>query len=230
LLFLCGCKDEADIRDYYFPVRELTTGLIYEYENTGTLNDEPYEYWYYLGLDLDTALYLSATRYADGTTPDQVARERITNEEVYLDELTLLIPDSSGQRQPVTTDLSYNRVYPFFLNDGQAVGYRLSYQPPGATGVTTIVSLDRLYRGDTSLTVMGEVVDAIIFDLYGQVSQRDAELGDISPTFSGYEIYARDLGLVEYRRSLGEGGDAGAKLVRRIPMAEYTKGDGPRQP
>jgi hypothetical protein len=221
LFVLLGCAGESDIRDYYFPVRELTDGLIYAYENTGTLSDEPFEYWYYLGVDLDTALYLSATRYADGTTPEQVARERISNTGVRLEDLTLFIPDSSGRRQRVDTYIRYDRIFPFYLNDGRAVGYRLTFSPPGAQGVTNVVSLDRVYRSDTVLTVLDERVEAIVFDLYGEVSQRNVELGDIIPTFSGYEIYARDLGLVEYRRNLGRGGDAGAKLVGRMTMAEY---------
>jgi hypothetical protein len=229
-LGLFGCSEEADIRDFYFPVRELTDGLIYEYENTGTLSDEPFTYWYYLGVDLDTALYLSATRYADGTTPDQVARERITNSGVNLEELTLFVPDSSGRRQRVETDIRYDRIFSFLLNDGKAVGYQVFFESPGPGQIGNLISLDRVYRGDTSLTVTGETVDAIVFDLYGQVSQRDAELGDISPAFSGYEIYARDLGLVEFRRDLGAGGVAGAKLVRRIPMPEYLDAQQARPP
>ena len=225
LFLLCtlpGCEGPDDIRAYYFPVRELTDGLVYEYTNRGTLSEEPAEYWYYLGLDRDTALYLSATRYAAGMTPVQVGRERLTNDGVRLEQLFLYPPDLNGVRQRVEADILYNRSFSFLLADGQAVGYRIGFSPPDNPDATNYVSLDRRYRGDTTLTVMKEAYAAIVFDLTGEVSQRDPELGDISPTFTGYEIYAKGLGLVEYYRDLGAGGTVAGKLVRRIPMADYA--------
>lgn len=222
LPLLWACADEADIRDYYYPVRELTDGLVYQYQNTGDVNQEPYEYWYYLGLDRDTALYLSATRYANGITPVQVSTERVRNEGVYLEQLTLYPPNTNGTRQRVETEVLYDRIFPFYPDDGLASGYRVRFQVPENSDAENYVSLNRYYRGDTTLTVLGEAREAIIFDLRGEVSQRDPELGDISPTFTGYEIYARGLGLVEYQRNLGQGGVAGAKLVRRMPMTEFA--------
>ena len=217
-----SCERADDVRRYYFPVRELTDGLVYEYANQGTLTDEPAEYWYYLGLDRDTALYLSATRYADGMTPVQVGRERITNDGVRLEQLFLYPPDLHGVRRRVEAEILYNRSYPFLLDDGQAVGYRIGFAPPDNPDATNYVSLDRRYRKDTTLTVMDRTYAAIVFDLAGEVSQRDPDLGDISPTFTGYEIYAEGLGLVEYYRDLGAGGTVAGKLIRRSPMADYA--------
>ncbi|CAH0998804.1 hypothetical protein LEM8419_00132 [Neolewinella maritima] len=222
-LLLLSCTQQADVRDYYFPVRELTDGLVYEYANKGTLTDEPAEYWYFLGVDRDTALYLSATQYADGMTPVQLARERITNEGVELEELFLFPPSLSGERKRVTTDIIYPRSFPFYLDDGRAVGYRIGFSPPDNPDATNYVSLDRTYQKDTTLTVMGQPRDAIVFGLTGEVSQRDPRLGDISPTFTGYEVYAEGLGLVEYYRDLGAGGTVAGKLIRRIPMADYAE-------
>ncbi len=222
LPLLVACAEKTDIRAYYFPVRELTDGLIYEYANKGTISDEPFDYWYYLGIDRDTALYLSATRYANGMTPVQLGRERITNEEVLLEELFLYPPDPSGTRQRILAELLYNRIFSFYLEDGRAVGYRIGFSPPDRPEATNYVSLDRRYRRDTTLMVMEQIYPAIVFDLQGEVSQRDPELGDVSPTFTGYEIYAKGLGLVEYYRDLGAGGTLDYKLIRRLPMADYA--------
>ncbi|MGB3801709.1 MAG: hypothetical protein WA952_17965, partial [Lewinella sp.] len=83
VVVLSACSDDEDLRDFYYPVRELTDGLIYEYENTGNFDPAPYEYWYYLGIDQDSALYLSSTRYAEATTPVQVTTDRLRNDGVY---------------------------------------------------------------------------------------------------------------------------------------------------
>ena len=221
-LLLVSCTQRGDIRAYYFPVRELTDGLVYEYTNTGTFAEEPSSYWYYLGIDRDTALYLSATHYADGMTPDQLVRERIQNDGVMMEQLTVYPPLLSGMPKQVEAKVLYGRTFAFRLHDGKPTGFRVAYTPAENDDATNYVSLDRIYRSDTLLTVMGKETEGIVFDLLGEVSQRDPLEGDISPTFSGYEVYARGLGLVEYQRDLGAGGILAGKLVRRIPMADYA--------
>ncbi|WP_116106210.1 hypothetical protein [Lewinella sp. IMCC34191] len=226
LAFLVSaCSGEADLRDYYYPIRDLTDGLIYEYENTGNFEPAPYEYWYYLGIDQDSALYLSSTRYAEATTPVQVTTDRVRNDGVYLQKLTLYPPDTGGVRQQVDATILYDRVFPFYPDDERASGYRVRFVPPSNPDAESYVSLNRYYRGDTILEVMGDEVDAVVFDLKGEVSLRDQREGDISPTYTGYEIYAKNLGLVEYVRDLGAGGVAGGRLRRRLTMEEFLGGE-----
>ena len=223
LLGLSACRDRRDIRDYYFPARELinTDGKVYAYQNIGTLPGPDTIFWYYLGVDVDTALHLSVTRYGAGRNPQQLAREEVRNDGIYLRELTLLGADSTGRAIPTPTELEYNYTFPFYLGEGERpAGYRLNYSD--AAGQTTFVTLDRKHRGDTTVYVMGEKLDAIVFDLAGEVSLRNAVEGDISPRFEGYEIYAEGLGLVEYYRDLGAAGGVGGRLVRRLPMPEFA--------
>lgn len=222
LCSLFSCDDRRDIRDYYFPVRELinTEGKVYAFENTGTLPSPDTTFWYYLGVDLDTSLYLTATRYGPDKTPVQLSREQLTNEGVRLQELTLFEADSAGVVIPTQAEILYNQTFPFYLDEATPVGYRLRLN--NSVGRTTYVTLNRYFRYDTTLTVLGEAYDAILVELQGEVSQRDVVEGDISPTFTGYEIYAHGLGLVEYHRYLGAAGSTGGRLVRRLPMAEFA--------
>ncbi len=157
-----------------------------------------------------------------GVTPVQVSTERIRNEGVFLQQLLLYPVLLTGERTRTDAEIIYDRVFPFYTGDGRATGYRIRFPDPDNTDAENYISLNRYYRGDTTLQVLGEQRDAVIFELQGEVSQRDPELGDISPTFTGYEIYAKNLGLVEYQRDLGAGGLQAGKLVRRISMAEYT--------
>lgn len=229
LLFLvalfCACDGPRDIRNYYFPVRELTEGMVYGYENTGTLpGTAPMEYAYYLGVDVDTALYLSVTQYADQLEPKQQSRQEIKNDGVYLREITLLRPDTNGPVAMPTT-LIYDQAFPFYLEDAttQAYGYRLSLTDPATPEVLTYVTLNRRFERDTAVVLGDRIYRALLFSLEGEVSLRDAEAGDISPQFTGYEIYAEGVGLVEYRRELGSGAALGGRLKERITMAELIK-------
>lgn len=226
LFFACD-PQPRDVRNYYFPARELAEkGLVYIYENTGSLPGPNQEFAYYLGVAQDTALYLSVTQY-DGTfSPRQQTRQEIENDGAYIRDLMLLQTDSSGVAIPVATNLLYDRAFPFYLHDvadQAANGYRLSFTDPTNETTTTFVSLNRTFRGDTSLHVLGKNYPAIVFDLAGEVSERDTELGDISPQFTGFEIYAKGLGLVEYQRVLSVGTTLGGRLTERIDMNAFLE-------
>lgn len=226
LSVFASCDSRRDIRDYYFPVRELinTDGMVYAYENIGTLPGDDIEYWYFLGVDVDTALYLSTTRYSPDFAPEQQGREEIKNDGVYLRELTMLPADSNGVAMPVPTEIIFSQVFPFYLEEEKLkpYGYRLKFAPAEAPDAINYVTLNRYFRNDTVVNIMGKDYDALVFDLAGEVSMRDPEDGDISPQFTGYEIYAKGLGRVEFLRELAEGASLGGRLVERKTMEEFT--------
>ena len=222
-LLLTNCSDQRDIRDYYFPVKKLinTEGKVYTYENTGTLPGPDSIYWYYLGVDLDTALYLSVTRYGPDFSPQQLSREEITNSAVKMREMTIFQQDTAGRALPTKTEIIYDRTFPFYLSPTpEAYGYRIRY---GDEIEQTFVTLDRTYRSDTTVSILGEQLDALVFNLAGEVSVRSRIEGDISPTFTGYEVYARGVGLVEYYRDLGAAGTVGGKLSQRTLMSAFSE-------
>ena len=225
-VLMASCDGRRDIRNYYFPARELTDGLVYAYENTGTLPGPDLEYWYYLGVDVDTALHLSVTRYNDDLSPAQQSREEIRNDGVYLRTLSLLPTDSTGIATEVKTEVIYDRAFPFYLDEEATTpfGYRIKFSMPDAPDAVNYVSMDRRFVRDTTISVLNKTYDALLFSLAGEVSLRDPEDGDISPQFSGYEIYAKGLGLVEFKRELGSGASLGGRLVERVPMAEFAEG------
>lgn len=225
LFFACE-PGPRDVRDYYFPTRELAeTGMIYGYENTGSLPAPDREFAYYLGVDQDSALYLSVTQYDASFSPRQQTRQQIENDGVYLRDLVLLQTDSSGIAIPTQTRLLYAKAFPFYLEEipTEATGYRLRFTDPADQTTTTYVSLNRTFRGDTTINVLGERYDAIVFDLAGEVSERDTEMGDISPQFTGFEIYAKGLGMVQYERELSPGATLGGRLTERLPMADFLE-------
>ena len=224
-ILLTGCSDERDVRDYYFPARELTTGLVYAYENIGTLPGPETEYSYYLGVDVDTALYLSVTQYSPLLEPQQQSRQEIKNDGVYLREITLLRPDTSGPSVPMPTTLIHDKAFPFYLSPdpAEAFGYRLSFTDPNRPQALTYVTLNRRFERDTTIMISGKNYPGLLFSLEGEVSLRDTEEGDISPQFTGYEIYAKGLGLVEHKRELGSGASLGGRLQERLTMEEFLK-------
>ncbi|OAV43062.1 hypothetical protein [Lewinella sp. 4G2] len=231
LILATACDGRRDIRDYYFPARELvnTDGKVYVYENTGTMAGPDSICWYYLGVDLDTALYLSVTRYGPDLSPQQLAREEVTNDGIRLRKLDVFGQDTAGVAIPTKMDILFDRSFPFYLEEEPDVyGYRMRGQLDPASEAITYISLERRFRGDTTVEVFGGTHDALVFDLLGEVSLRDPEEGDISPQFSGYEIYAQGIGLTEYFRDLGPAGTLGGKLRRTSLMRDFAEARLPR--
>ena len=217
---------QKDLRNYYFPVRELAKeGQVYAYRQSGTLPGPAYDHTYYLGVNQDTALYLSVTRYSATNEPVQQSRQRIKNDGAYLEAMTLAQADTSGRAVLTPTEIKFPKVFPFYHDAAvpQAAGFRIALTPPAQSETRQFVSLNRTFGGDTTVTVMGTTYDAIYFDVAGEVSVRDPENGDISPQFTGREIYAKGLGLVAYRRDLGAAGTVIGELTKLIPMQKFAE-------
>lgn len=203
---LVACSDDRrDIREFYFPVRQLSDGRVYEYQAVG--NDSlPPVYWYYLTVEQDTGVFLTASYYGSDYVPQQFVREEMLNEGMVLADLYLYEPDSTGRQQQVRAEVLSGSVFPFFVDPSSPaiylykVHFQLPSQPPHAS--TTLI-VNRQYAGDTTFTFDGEVYDAIRLQLRGVVEVRDTVSGNIEPQFTGEEIYARGLGLVEYWRRVG---------------------------
>ncbi|MCB0576425.1 MAG: hypothetical protein KDC61_17855, partial [Saprospiraceae bacterium] len=51
--FACSNDGKRDISDYYFPVDELRSGKVYEYDLARGDSSSP-EYWYYRSFKLDS--------------------------------------------------------------------------------------------------------------------------------------------------------------------------------
>lgn len=205
-LALTSCGDgRRDVRDFYFPVRQLTQGQVYEYRAVG--NDSlPPVYWYYLAAVQDTGVFLTANYYGSDFVPQQFVREEMLNEGMVLADLYLYEPDSLGRQQQVRAEVLAGSVFPFFVDPAAPAVYlyKVRFQLPsqGPTASTTLI-VNRQYVGDTTVTINTEAYAAIRLQLRGVVEVRDTLRGNVEPQFIGEEIYARGLGLVEYWRQVG---------------------------
>ncbi|MEL6276109.1 MAG: hypothetical protein AAFU03_13500, partial [Bacteroidota bacterium] len=223
VLLLSACSQERDIRSYYFPVRELTTGQIYEYIPLAGPDSLPI-YWYALGVDLDTSLILTITTYDPSFSPATLVKEKITNVGVITDEVRLYTTDSSGISHEVQANILAGNAFPFFLTPEErpAYVYSIRYQSPNGAETIYTTTYNRQFSRDTTITVLGKSQPALVFNLSGETDINDPVNGSMTPQFAGYEIYARGLGLVESYRDY-DGFVFHQKLNRRLLMSEFTE-------
>ncbi|MEL6358143.1 MAG: hypothetical protein AAFQ37_14560 [Bacteroidota bacterium] len=222
-LCLFGCSKQRDIRGYYFPVRELTNGQVYAYDQLAGPDSLPI-YWYALGVDVDTALFLTITTYDPNFSPATLVKEKITNGGVLTNEVRLYTTDSSGISHEAQADILAGNAFPFFIDRATrpAYVYSIRYQPEDSPNSTYTITYNRQFRKDTTLELMGKSLPALVFNLQGETDIYDPVNGSMTPRFNGYEIYARGIGLVESYRDY-DGFVFHQKLNRRMSMAAFTE-------
>lgn len=228
-LFACslfissGCSEQdRDIRDYYFPVRALAQGMVYEYEVLAGVDSLPI-YWYALGIDKDTALYLAITTYGSDLSPSSLVREQLFKEGVLTQDVSVYTTDSTGHSQESQAEIIAANAFPFYLpkaGEAPAYVYRIRYKSPASDSVVYTLTYNRQYDKDTTVEILGQKLAAIRFHIAGETDIYDPLNGSLSPRFEGYEVYAKGVGLVESYRNF-DGFVLHNRLRARLGMEEF---------
>lgn len=237
LLSLQACQSGdpyRDIRNYYFPLKTLESGLVYKYEPLG-ISPNGTAYWYYRSLIDGDEVNLTGTYYEKELIPRQLSNERMTDAGMVLQDLFLYETDSSNTDQQIQTavEIIEDDVYPFRVKENGGIFlYHIRWQPPQDSGATIELIKNRRYLGDTTITFQDKNYDALIFELKELVSY-DKE-GVLEQQYEGREIYAKGLGLYYYSKKISDDLHLRYQLKDRYPMErleeqfrlQYENGDG----
>ncbi len=207
-----------DIRDYYFPLPELTEGLVYEYRSLADSSLAP-SYWYYRSFVYRDSAFLTGTQYSPDLLPTQFVREEMVDNGMLVEDMYLYENDTSGTQNRTDVEVVSGSVFPFTVRDSGGIYlFRVEWSPPEEPGTRYTVIKNRRYLGDTVYTYQGEVYECVAFELKELVEQEQE--GVWSQEYGGVEFYAEDLGLVYYRKSIAEDLELEYALVRRYPMTQ----------
>lgn len=226
LLFLAilfsSCKtehgDQRNIRKFYFPISALDDGLVYEYH---AINNDtfPPVYWYYRNVKKGDDVYLVGTAYDVNLLPNQLITEQIVSNGMLLEDMYLYVTDSLGKQKQIAVEIESGSAFPFLVKDSTGVFlYKVKWSLPDSPEVSTTLIKNRRFLGDTTYTYQGVNYDGVQFSVKELIEQR-AE-GSLEIEYDGIEIYARDLGLVYYKKEIQEGFTQEYALVKTYPMAE----------
>lgn len=225
LLLTCTRQnDTLDIRNYYFPVKELSEGMVYEYAFVGNDSVAP-DYWYYRSLIQDGKKYLTSTLYRPNDLSPQIhAREVMVKNGMLLEEIFFYEKDSTGKKEQLTVPVKVvaGNVYPFYVQDpGGIFLVRLEWAWVQDTLNKNVLIKNRRFAGETKFEVEGKKYDAVKFGLKEAVENHKNGLW-APPPYPGDETYAKGIGRVHYRKFIGNQ-IMEYKLVKRYPMAELEK-------
>ncbi len=222
LLVSCsGDRDYRDIRDFYFPLKDLRDGLVYEYEPVGD-DSLSSNYWYYRSFIFKDSVFLTGTYYEYELLPLQFIREELVDNGMLLEEMYLYEADSTGEQIRIPVEVEVGNAFPFMVRDSGGIFlYKVSWSSPLDPGATVRVIKNRRFTGDTTYRYRGATYDAVTFAVR-ELFEYDRE-GVLAQQYDGIEIYAEDLGLVYYRKDVNPQFILEYRLKGRYPMNELEE-------
>lgn len=215
MLTSCGDDGVKNIREYYFPLKQLQDGLVYEYRSVNNDSLAP-NYWYFRSIVLDSAVYFTGTNYAPDLTPLQFSREELVKNGMLLQDLQLYETDSSGQQQRIEAEIIAGSVFPFEVRDSGGIFlFKTTWKSPLQQATYTLIK-NRRYAGDTTFVFQDKVYKAVIFELKELIEQRQE--GALEQQYSSVEWYAKGLGLIYFRKDIAKNFVLEYRLADRYPM------------
>lgn len=241
-----GCNSDGtrDIRSYYFPLQDLQEGMVYEYRAVNMDSLTP-KYWYYRSFIGEEGIFLTGTYYEQDLTPLQFVREEMVGNGMIQDTLYLLEyafsesaidslpaeereaffiyrPDSSSQIARVDVEILSGTLFPFQVRENGGVFlYKVKWRPAGQPQAEITLGKTRRYLGDTTFVFQDKSYDCVRFEVH-ELFQQDQE-GVLEQEYEGVEWYAKNLGLVYFRKNITEDFVIEYQLIDRYPMEQLEE-------
>ncbi len=223
LLLLTSCREGGpkDIRDYYFPLRQLEDGLVYEYRPLFPDSLTPV-YWYYRSFLKEDGVFLTGTYYEYGLIPLQLVREELVRNGMLLQDLYLYEADSTGSQRQARAEVLSGTAFPFEVSDSGGVFlYKVRWEPPSDSGAVITLIKNRRYLRDTSIRFDDKSYDAVVFDVR-EMLEYDKD-GVFEQAYEGREVYAKGLGLVYFQKEISKDIRWAYRLEARYPMSRLEE-------
>jgi hypothetical protein len=201
----CSSDGKRDIEAYYFPVKNLRKGQVYEYA-VSNKDSIALEYWYYRGFVRDSGLFLAGTYYDQRFQIGQIIREKITQSGAIARECHLYEPGENAEAQQIhiPTVIESPNLFPFSVRDSSGTfEFKLHFSPSDDPETVMYLHRRRRFVGDApDFEYDGKNYDCIRFAIHEAISTRKDGKPDLESF--GEERYAKGLGLVYYSKSYGK--------------------------
>jgi hypothetical protein len=205
LLLFSSCKNSIsdELASYYFPVDELQNGRVYAYETANNPNDPPF-FWWFRTIEQDSGVFVTRMEYDYRYLPFQFVREERVSNGMLLKDMYLYETDSTNKQQKIDVRIEHGNSFAFGEKDpSKVLLYKIAWE--GARGdddITTSLTKNRQYIGDTVLTFKGTEYDCARFYVR-ELVELDAE-DHFEVEYDGEEIYARGLGMIYFKKNVTE--------------------------
>ncbi len=218
LLQSCGKKD---LRDYYFPLKQLKAeAKVYEYK-INTPDTAFTIYWYYQTIVQADSVYLVGNCYDAGFHPLVLVREAQVTNGMKLKELIYYGVNTEGYAVQTKATIEGGAVYPFQVTDDKSVFVNVvKYSDPKDSTILTTLTRNRRFLQDASFDFKGKKLDAVEFEMKEEQTEQNNKSGGWTHVYPIQEIYAKNIGLVYTKRSLDNSRNFETRLVDIYTMKD----------
>ncbi|HFA52246.1 MAG TPA: hypothetical protein ENJ95_24775 [Bacteroidetes bacterium] len=230
-LFICllaACNDDGsrNIEAYYFPLKNLKEGKIYEYRSVGSRNDPPV-YWHYQSIEEGGREYLLGTAYDQAFLPDQSIKEEKVKNGMKLIGLSVFEADSTGNKQQITATIEQGNVFPFNVKKPANVLLTSLHWQSLADSATIYLIRNRQYDSDTVFLFNEKNIEAVKFNIL-ELVEHDAG-GRLSLESKGEEVYAKGIGLVSFKKDISAEWQMAYLLDKIYTVSEFERNQSLRE-
>ncbi|MEM7105317.1 MAG: hypothetical protein AAF502_19420 [Bacteroidota bacterium] len=225
LIFLSSCESEQnELEAYYFPFEELKEGLVYEYRSVNNDSLVP-EYWYYRTFDGENGeRFLAAQAYDHLFNVTQFSREEFVGNGSLMFDYRLYEYDSTGTAQIIEPLIEDANVFPFTISeDSGFLRFKMKWQEILEPEMTVTLSRGRQFQKFTTHQMLDVNLPAAEFATTELVEFDHTEEGHREYEGTSKEIYAKDFGLVYYRKVVDEQFVFEYELAGRYTMEEFER-------
>ncbi len=218
--FQCKSDQKSDsLKAYYFPIEELKDGMVYEFASLD--NRKSVDYWFMKSIDLDTAIYLTAQVYNEDFEVQQFSREEIVQNGVLQLDNYIYEIDSLGQQTRTDGQILSGNAFPFLADTSTVFLMKIKwvYHVEPESSITLI--RNRRFVEKTTRTYKGTDHDCIEIGIHELLNS--SEDGDLEIQYFGKEIYAKNIGLIYYKKILNDDFSLEYQLKDRYPMNVFEE-------
>ena len=203
LFLLHSCQSEnttKNIRSYYYPVADFMDGKVYEFK---AVNDSLAPFYWYFRTTISRGDTIITSEYFDHNfIVQQLTNEEIVKNGVILNDFYLYETDSiTGQQTQNPVRVEVDNVYPFEVTDSTGLFlYKVFWRDYSQPNQKYRLIKNRHYMGEDTYTYKGQSFPCVRF-LNRELLEIE-EVGFQEVTYNSVELYAKNIGLVYFRKEI----------------------------
>lgn len=211
-------KSKLPYFEFYFPIHELDESKVYRYKSTNdSLSDQ---IWVLKAETSENNTFLNGAIFqVDGLLTHRWKEEQTSTGQVMTEYALALNGDPSNPL--IRTEIVQDDIFPFKADNNGIFLFNMKWKDPNDINVKYELIRNRIFAGDTMMTVMGKMTKVIHFRVKERVEVDDE--GILSLDLSGDEYYAEGIGLVVFIKNLDEKNRVVYELDTILEANEYLK-------
>ncbi len=208
ILLLASCEtlppspassSKTNIKAYYFPIDNLFEGKVYVYT---PLSDSLTSYFVYYK---NNGGYLTGTFYNHQFKVEQITNETVVRNGTLMNRIQLCHYSESNPDicEAIVPNIEYDNVFPFEVTDSTGVFlYEVNWKDAVDTTLEYSVLRNKHFLGFTTYEYKDKEYDCVKLGIREETKVGSPTQG--YQTFKAYteELYAKNLGLVYYKKNI----------------------------